>query len=86
MTQDPGQNALIVGCGVAGPVLGMFLRRIGVTPVIFESRPEPRDEAGFFLNVTANGMDVLDELGVLEQVLEAGHPTDRLVFVNHDRK
>lgn len=86
MTEGPGQNALIVGCGVAGPVLGMFLRRIGVTPVIFESRPEPRDEAGFFLNVTANGMDVLDELGVLEQVLEAGHPTDRLVFVNHDRK
>jgi len=85
-SEDSDRTALIVGCGVAGPVLGMFLQRIGITPIIFESQPRPRDEAGFFLNLAANGTNVLDELGVLEHVLDSGYRTDQLVFLNHEGK
>ncbi|WP_202935022.1 FAD-dependent oxidoreductase [Halorussus amylolyticus] len=81
-----GRKALIVGCGVAGPVLAMFLQRVGITPVIYEGRPEPRDEAGFFLNLAANGTDVLATLGLEDDILELGHRTDSLVFQNHDEK
>lgn len=80
------QKALLVGCGVAGPVLAMFLRRIGVTPIIYESRPHPRDEAGFFLNLATNGTDVLETLGIKEQVLEHGHRSEKLIFQNHTNK
>lgn len=80
------RKALIIGCGVAGPVLGTFLQRAGVSPVIYESRSEPDDEAGFFLNIAANGMDVLETLGVEDGVLEYGHRTNALIFQNHNEK
>jgi FAD-dependent urate hydroxylase len=80
------KKALLIGCGIAGPVLAMFLQRIGVTPVIYEGRSEPRDDAGFFLNLAANGTDVLETLGVVERVLEHGHRSEKLVFQNHVNK
>ena len=46
-----GRKVFVVGCGIAGPVLAMFLRRAGFTPVVYEGRSEPGDEAGAFLNV-----------------------------------
>nr|WP_238717499.1 FAD-dependent monooxygenase [Natronorubrum halophilum] len=64
----------------------MFLQRIGVKPVIFEGKPEPRDDAGFFLNLAANGTDVLETLGIEEHVLEHGHRSEKLVFQNHVNK
>jgi FAD-dependent urate hydroxylase len=80
------QKALLIGCGVASPILAMFLQRIGVKPVIFEREPEPRDDAGFFLNLATNGTDVLETLGIEEQVLEHGHRSEKLVFQNHVNK
>jgi FAD-dependent urate hydroxylase len=80
------KRALLIGCGVAGPVLAMFLERIGITPVIYEGRLEPQDDAGFFLNLAANGANVLDSLGVKERVLEYGHRSEKLVFQNHANK
>jgi FAD-dependent urate hydroxylase len=80
------QKALISGCGVAGPVLAMYLQRIGVTPVIYEGRAEPQDDAGFFLNLAANGTDVLETLGIKDRVLEHGHRTEKLIFQNHKQK
>ncbi|WP_276256301.1 FAD-dependent oxidoreductase [Halomontanus rarus] len=82
----PDRKALIIGCGVAGPVLALYLQRIGITPVIFEGRPEPRDDVGFFLNLAENGTDVLETLGIKEDVLEDGHRSNRLVFQNHRQK
>ncbi|WP_207592882.1 FAD-dependent monooxygenase [Halomontanus rarus] len=82
----PDRKALIIGCGVAGPVLALYLQRIGITPVIFEGRPEPRDDVGFFLNLAENGTDVLETLGIKEDVLEDGHQSNRLVFQNHRQK
>lgn len=55
-------KALIVGCGVAGPVLAMYLERLGITPVIYDGRPEPPDEDEFVLNVAANGTSVMQTL------------------------
>lgn len=80
------RTALIIGCGVAGPVLALYLQRIGVTPVIYEGRSEPRDDAGFFLNLAANGIAVLETLGVSDTVFEHGHESKRLVFQNHKQK
>ncbi|HEV8044597.1 MAG TPA: NAD(P)/FAD-dependent oxidoreductase [Rubrobacter sp.] len=79
----PGRGALIVGCGIAGPVLAMFLQRAGITPVVYEGRLEPNDEAGFFLNLAPNGVAVLDTLGIKEEVLGHGTPTTSIVFQNH---
>jgi 2-polyprenyl-6-methoxyphenol hydroxylase-like FAD-dependent oxidoreductase len=34
MAQRSSSRVVIVGCGIAGPALGMFLRRIGVEVVV----------------------------------------------------
>ena len=78
-----GRKALIIGCGISGPVLAMFLRRAGIEPVIYEGRPEPDDRAGYFLNLAPNGVAVLDTLGIKDEVLEHGTPTTSIVLQNH---
>ncbi len=80
------RKALIIGCGIAGPVLAMFLQRAGITPAIYEGWPEPRDEAGFFMNIAPNGLAVLDALGIREEALGGGFPTTSIVFHSHRGK
>ncbi|MEU9192941.1 FAD-dependent oxidoreductase [Streptomyces hundungensis] len=80
----PGdQRVLIVGCGITGPVLALFLHDCGFEPVLYEGRTEPDDAAGSFLNLGPNGRGVLESLGIAEETLCAGEPTTQLVFANH---
>ena len=81
-----GRKALVVGCGIAGPVFAMFLRRAGITPVVYEGRSEPGDEAGAFLNLLDNGLDVLGTLGIRAEIEGYGAPTTGMVFKNHRGK
>ena len=50
-----GRPILIVGAGIAGPALAIALRRAGYDTVVYESMPQPRDDAGAFLNIAPNG-------------------------------
>ena len=68
------QKAILIGCGIAGPVLALFLQRIGMIAEIYEAQPATDDQAGSFLNVAANGLDVLKTLGLGDQLLAAGFP------------
>ena len=77
------KKALIIGCGIAGPATAIALQRIGVEPVIYEGHPAPRDEAGAFLNLAPNGVDVLKSLGVRDELIGPETPTSRLAFFNH---
>ncbi len=65
-------HALIIGAGIAGCTLALFLKRIGVRATIFEaySRSQASEGIGGGLQIAPNGMCVLQELG-LARVLEA---------------
>jgi len=39
MTHSP--KALIIGSGIAGPVVALALQRAGIDAVIYEGRPQP---------------------------------------------
>jgi FAD-dependent urate hydroxylase len=56
-SSDAPKRGLIIGCGIAGPVVAMFLRRTGIEPVIYEGRGGGRDEAGSFLGLAPNGRE-----------------------------
>lgn len=86
MQEAPKKKALIVGGGIAGPVLAMFLKRIGFDPIVYEGRPEPNDEAGAFLNLAPNGLAVLGALGIGEEIEALGTPTNAIAFYNHRGK
>lgn len=84
MVDDAGtRKVLIIGGGIAGPLLAMFLQRIGMTPVVYESRSKPNDEAGAFLGLAPNGLAVLQLLGLDERVRNGGTPTTSIIFQNH---
>ena len=58
------RKALIIGGGIAGPALALFLKRAGIDAAVYEAKPSPSRYAGLFLNVAPNGLDVLRTLGI----------------------
>src|SRR5688500_18201867 len=67
-------RAIIIGSGVAGPATALFLQRAGWEVEIFEAADAPDSYAGLFLNVATNGLAVLDQLGLRDRLVAAGHP------------
>ena len=82
MTSKKLRKVVIVGAGIGGPVLGMWLRRLGLEVEIAEARTGAALAEGAFLGVAPNGMNVLDDLGVATPVVEQGFPCDGFRFWN----
>jgi len=80
MNKITKQHALVIGCGIGGPVTAMALQRAGIDAVIYEAYDRPADFAGSFLNVASNGLDALRTLDAHRQVLSDGFPTPRMVM------
>jgi 2-polyprenyl-6-methoxyphenol hydroxylase-like FAD-dependent oxidoreductase len=78
----PQRRALIIGGGVAGPALALFLQRAGVGATVFEARSAADEDAGFFLNLGPNGVNVLKMLGIDAQAETDGFPTLGMAFYN----
>src|SRR5437870_11961002 len=74
------RKALIIGCGVAGPVVALFLQRAGIEVEIYEARAESTDYGGSFLNMACNGLGVLKTLGLDDQVSSQGSPITRMII------
>ena len=66
------KKAIIIGCGIAGPAVAIFLKRAGYEPHIYEAQPGHDDYTGLFLNVARNGLRILRELGVDGRIREEG--------------
>jgi len=80
------RKAIIVGCGIAGPAVAIFLKRAGFEPRIYEAQPGHDDYAGLFLNVARNGMRILRELGVDGRIREEGIELRAMTFRNGSGK
>jgi 2-polyprenyl-6-methoxyphenol hydroxylase-like FAD-dependent oxidoreductase len=77
------RRVVIVGAGIAGPVLGMWLRRLGMEVVLTEARASSALGEGAFLGVAPNGMNVLESLGLADAVAERGSACQAFRFSNH---
>jgi 2-polyprenyl-6-methoxyphenol hydroxylase-like FAD-dependent oxidoreductase len=76
-------NVLISGASVAGPTLAFWLREHGFRPTVVERAPSLR-EGGYKIDIRGAALDVIDRMGLLEDVRR--HSTDmqvaRFVDVN----
>ncbi|GLB07584.1 hypothetical protein AtubIFM57258_002931 [Aspergillus tubingensis] len=52
-------TVLIIGCGIAGPVLAILLKRRGYNPIVFE-KVQALGDAGASLMIQPNGMKILN--------------------------
>ena len=76
-------KALVVGGGVAGPVMAAFLTARGWEAPVVEARPGPSAYEGLFLNVAVNGRRVLRALGLEDRLLTEAHPAPEMAMWGH---
>src|SRR5437667_5647537 len=63
------RKALIIGAGIAGPAVALFLKRAGFEAEIYEARKAPE---GYALSLSSNGVGVLKMLGLDSSVMAQG--------------
>jgi FAD-dependent urate hydroxylase len=80
-TATKGKRAVVIGCGIGGPVIAMALQRAGIDSVIYEAHEATVDSVGSFLNTASNGLDALRALDLdLAKILADGFPTPQMVM------
>ena len=61
-------KVLIVGAGIGGLALSVFLGKQGINPVIIEKAKRWRN-TGFIIGMTPNGLRMLEKLGLKDSVM-----------------
>src|SRR6202035_4624378 len=82
MTQR-SRKALIIGAGIAGPITAILLKRAGIDAEIFEAWPYSTGIGGG-LQIAPNGMHVLAEAGLADDMIRRGSIAESFDF--HSRK
>ncbi len=78
-------TVLISGASIAGPALAYWLRRHGLTPTVVERAPAPRP-GGQAVDVRGTAREVIERMGVLDEVRAAHTGARGMAFVNGDGK
>ncbi|GAB4021619.1 FAD-dependent monooxygenase [Spirosoma migulaei] len=79
------KKAILIGCGISGPAMALFLKRVGIDATIYEARNQPKDDAGAFLGISPNGLNVLKEFMPLGEILTEFTP-GKMTFFNAKNK
>jgi FAD dependent monooxygenase len=64
----------IVGGGIAGLTLALAFERVGISFVLFEAHESITPDKGASVGLLPNGLRILDQLGVLEDVEKHSSP------------
>jgi 2-polyprenyl-6-methoxyphenol hydroxylase-like FAD-dependent oxidoreductase len=72
---------LISGAGIAGPALAHWLLLHGFQPTLVERAPRPR-AGGYVIDFWGVGYDIVEEMGLLPAVLQAGYQMREVRVVN----
>ena len=78
MPQRP-RKALIIGAGIAGPAAAILLKRAGFDAELFEAWPYSTGIGGG-LQIAPNGMRVLAEIGIADDMIAAGSISESFDF------
>ena len=73
------RKALIIGAGIAGPVAAIFLKKAGIDAQLFEAWPYSTGIGGG-LQIAPNGMHVLAEIGLADEMIRRGSIAESFDF------
>ncbi|MGH8500268.1 MAG: FAD-dependent oxidoreductase, partial [Methylococcales bacterium] len=76
---SPGQRIAVIGAGLAGPLLSLYLAKRGFVVDVYERRPDLRKtgiSAGRSINLalSARGIHALKEVGLYNEIMNAAIP------------
>lgn len=74
------RKILVIGGGIGGLAVALFLQRAGMEAEVYEAQPAPDDTGGYFLNVASNGLHVLKTLGLEQAVAAEGFPVPHMIM------
>lgn len=77
VTRSP--KALIIGGGIAGPITAIFLKKVGIEADVFEAWPHSTGIGGG-LQIAPNGMHVLAEAGLADEMIRRGSICESIEF------
>jgi 2-polyprenyl-6-methoxyphenol hydroxylase-like FAD-dependent oxidoreductase len=80
MTSRP-KKALIIGGGIAGPITAILLKKIGIEARVFEAWPRAAGIGGG-LQIAPNGMHVLAEAGLADEMIRRGSISESIQFLS----
>ena len=72
-------KALVIGGGIAGPVTAIFLKQAGIDAELFEAWPYSTGIGGG-LQIAPNGMHVLAEIGLADEMIGRGSIAESFDF------
>ncbi len=75
------KTVLISGAGIAGPALAYWLLQHGLQPTLVERAPRPRT-GGYIIDFWGLGYDIVEKMGLLPAVLQAGYQLGEVRIVN----
>src|SRR5882724_2778078 len=73
------RKALVIGAGIAGPVTGVFLKKAGIDAQLLEAWPYATGIGGG-LQIAPNGMHVLAEIGLADEMIRRGSIAESFDF------
>jgi 2-polyprenyl-6-methoxyphenol hydroxylase-like FAD-dependent oxidoreductase len=73
------RKALIIGAGIAGPVTAILLKKAGIDAQVFEAWPYSKGVGGG-LQIAPNGMHVLAEIGLADEMTRRGSIAESFDF------
>ena len=78
-------HVLIIGGGIAGPALALLLKKAGISSVVYEAHQSLEDVGGGF-TIAPNGMNVLEEIGLADAVVDSGARVSEFCFRDQSGK
>jgi 2-polyprenyl-6-methoxyphenol hydroxylase-like FAD-dependent oxidoreductase len=75
------QQVLIIGAGLSGLTLALYLNRCNISCAIYEARPDAVS-AGGNIALSPNALRALDHIGVYEMIRTQGFAFDNVAFLN----
>ncbi|KAF6834221.1 FAD binding domain protein [Colletotrichum plurivorum] len=77
---DEKRQVVIVGGGITGLTMALILQRLNIDYVLLEAYDTVTPNVGASIGVFPNGLRVLDQLGLYEDILAKAQPVEAMIF------
>lgn len=77
------EKIIIIGAGISGLSLAIFLKKAGIDCAVYENYPYKRIEGSSF-RINKSGVHVMKELGIEELIKMSSHSADRMRLLTTD--